>query len=358
MSGIQYHSLFLIFAACAVNSQSHAVGCIAEDAEDSASLLQVDHYRQSDRISERELAERRTSEPEPRIPRQLILTGKPDDIHEMPVDIQSNIANNLRWNLLSIAKRDADAVIKLRWFGDSACHSYISEHFDAELLSMFDNAHPGYYRGDICRAAVLYNEGGFYTDVDVELAISLVELIGANTSFMSVFSINGDIFNGLIAASPKSPIMNNTLQEIRKWYRGESAQTGLMGTMTMFRGMENLVAAECPSANWKDQTRLLEWGCGNENVRLYQESDLFCFPDPGEPQPQECSTVRRDGSFNMRLGFFEPGKVHDWSRVVLGWPRFLSCKDTETACGSGGHTMLIQTERQRARRRLLGQPAI
>merc|ERR1719399_1287987 len=91
---------------------------------------------------------------------------------------------------------------------------------------MFEGAHPGYYRGDICRAAILYQEGGFYTDVDVELAVPLFQLVDENTTFMSALSINGDIFNGLIATVPKSEILGETLNEIREWYRKLSISSG------------------------------------------------------------------------------------------------------------------------------------
>mmetsp|Transcript_61939 Transcript_61939/g.98130 ORF Transcript_61939/g.98130 Transcript_61939/m.98130 type:complete len:337 (+) Transcript_61939:60-1070(+) len=286
-----------------------------------------------------------------RIPRQLILTGKPDTFDQMPSDIQSNVVNNIRWNLISIPQRDEASVIRMRWFGDSTCHAYISEHYDAELLKMFDDAHPGYYRGDICRAAVLYNEGGFYTDVDVELALPLVQLVDENTTFMSSFSINGDIFNGIIAVEPKSSIMNRTLQEIRKWYNGKSSQTGLMGTMTMLRGLEDFIASDCPDKRLNEERRKLQWGCGNQNVRLYQEADLFCFPEDGQKQPRECPQVRRDGEYFLRLGFIEPGQEQNQDRTVVAWPRFHSCKGSENGCGSGGHS-LVQ-KRIRTRRRFL-----
>jgi hypothetical protein len=268
----------------------------------------------------------------------------------MPTDIQSNVLSNIQLSAIAIPKRDQRSDIKLRWFGDDSCHNYISEHYDEELTKLFDSAHPGYYRGDICRAAILYNEGGFYTDVDVELAVPLVQLVDDDTTFMSAFSVNGDIFNGLLAVEPKSVIMYHTLQEIRSWYRNPEKQSGLMGTMTMLRGLEDVMDAACPDKSLNDEDLKLQWKCGNQTIRLYQETDLYCFPENGLPQPLECPEVRRDGTSNMRLGFVEPGAAPTYGRSVVGWPRFHSCKDTNKGCGSGGHEDR-RTDRRFLRRR-------
>jgi len=279
-----------------------------------------------------------------KIPSQLILTGKPDSLEGMDSKVRSNIHSNM-W-LSEVAARDnMTAVVHPKWFGDKACEAYIREHYDEELLGIFRHAHPGYYRGDVCRAAILYREGGFYTDVDVELAVPLTQLVDENTTFMSAYSENGDIFNGLIAAVPKSEILGETLQEIRRWYRkgkgaSQSEQVGLMGTMTMLRGLETVVALACPDKDLLKMKNQSQWECGKHTIRLYQEAGLVCSVD----DPVECPEERkRHKNRGMRLGLFmvEPSvETVTIGRSLVGWPRFHNCQGApeESGCGSGGHS--------------------
>merc|ERR1719491_2008587 len=239
--------------------------------------------------------------------------------------------------------------VRARWFGDQACRDYILANYDEELLGFFDHTHPGYYRGDICRAAVLYREGGFYTDVDVELRVPLTELVDENTTFMSAYSVNGDIFNGLLAAVPNSEGMGETLQEIRRWFRGETEQIGLMGTMTMLRGLENVVSMSCAAKTLEGVKSETQWACGRHQIRLYQEAGLMC-PNEGGPRSapsDECPWERRGAPDMMRLGLFYPNLQR--ARSLIGWPRYHSCKDPSGGCGSGGHAVLLQRRRLRHR---------
>merc|ERR1719440_2455111 len=149
-----------------------------------------------------------------KFPAQLIMTGKPETMEEMPADIQANIMNT----------RSLSKGLRFRWFGDKACRQYIKDHYDKELVEMYDSQLEGMYRGDICRTAVIYNEGGFYLDVDVEMAVPITSIVDKDTTFASAFSINGDIFNAVLAAEPRSEIMAENLEEIRRWWRGECKQ--------------------------------------------------------------------------------------------------------------------------------------
>lgn len=291
------------------------------------------------------------------IPKQLIMTGKPDTLAEMPEDVKKNVANNLR-----LISQD----VKFRWFGDRACHQYIKDHYDADLLHLFDTAYPGYYKGDICRAAILYQEGGFYLDVDLQLSVSLASLVDLNTTFASAYSINGDIFNAMIATVPKSNILRHTLNEMRKWYGvkyedldnedvvddivdklyrwndDRSHPNELMGTRTMFRGMQHAMKAACGLNNLLEMRGKDRWSCGKHVMRMYEEDDLWCFPRADDPHREkwlkECPEERKKSPhYGLRLGLFQAGDGIKANRYLIGYPRFGACSDDMTGCGSGGH---------------------
>merc|ERR1719440_1229631 len=144
-----------------------------------------------------------------KFPAQLIMTGKPETMEEMPDDVKANIMNT----------RALSSDLSFRWFGDKACRQYIKDHYDKELVEMFDSQIEGMYRGDLCRSAVLYNEGGFYLDVDVEMAVPISSIVEKDTTFASCFDKGGDILNAIIAAEPKSEVFAENLKEIRRWKR-------------------------------------------------------------------------------------------------------------------------------------------
>ena len=54
---------------------------------------------------------------------------------------------------------------------------YVRQHFDDDLAEIYNAEHAGQFRGDICRAAVLAQEGGFYADLDLEPAVPFRSLV-------------------------------------------------------------------------------------------------------------------------------------------------------------------------------------
>jgi len=286
-----------------------------------------------------------------KIPRQLILTGKQDRFEDMDSVIRSNVLD-----LISLSNDAADLQsfsmdsagistlsLRPRWFGNTQCRNYIEEHYDEKFLHMFDNAGPGFYKGDICRACILYQEGGFYIDVDVQLTVPLLQLVDEDTTFMSAYSINGDIFNGIIAAVPKSEILRETLQEITEWYNYlrfsrrhyKNGSPWLMGTSTMFRGLGHVVRKACPTKDLKFMQNTSQWNCGPHVIRLYQEDRLICSMADGVGQPPECPTSRKDAeSCSLRFGLFLAGQQPIVGRSFIGWSKTSKCKSV--VC-TGGH---------------------
>merc|ERR1719440_732361 len=197
------------------------------------------------------------------LPAQLIMTGKPETVEEMPGDVSANIRNTQRLS----------GHLSFRWFGDKACRQYIKDHYDEELVDMFDSQ-KGMYRGDICRSAVLYNEGGFYLDADLEMAVPITSIVDKDTTFASAYSDNGDIFNAIIAAEPKSEVLAENLQEIRRWNRGESKQEGLLGTLCLQRALQTVVHKRC-AANLTTMKNTTRWTCGRHNIKMFTEAPLL-----------------------------------------------------------------------------------
>jgi len=245
------------------------------------------------------------------------MTAKQASLDQMPQAVQDNVKQMLA----------NSPGVRLRWLSDADCAAYIQQHYDAELSNMFRGEPRGSFRGDICRAAVLTKEGGFYLDLDVQLKVPINKLADENTTFASSFAEDLTVLNAVIAAAPGNPVLLETLNQIRKWYKNEAGldHTHWMGPETMLHGLRSVVDKECKGHGISPEAGLA-WSCGSQVFRFYQESKLLCF----SPSP-ECPPERANSDFDgLKYGLFTPGT----ERQLIGWSRFASC--SSWGCGAGG----------------------
>ena len=119
----------------------------------------------------------------------------------LPEALRENINNTL----------DVNLAMPYTYFDDAKCLNLLKEYGDDGLEDLFLSSPEGKYRSDICRTVYLYQNGGFYVDLDFELVKPLTNLVDANTSFMSAWTMTGDILNALMGAEPKSAILKRTI---------------------------------------------------------------------------------------------------------------------------------------------------
>lgn len=287
---------------------------------------------------------RKATNPVKAIPDQLIVTGPPESMEEIKPELKANVERVLHTN----------PQLKLRYLGDGACSTYIREKF-RYLAEHYDNEPKGEFRGDICRTVVLFHEGGYYMDLDLDLRTPLSELVDNQTTFVSAFSMTnaqarqrmygGSMLNALMIAVPKSKVLASTLYHMISWYKGDPSvpwgRTGAIyvGTLTLWRGLAAVLACNCPQQRnldklWflmKNQTNEVpvQWSCGQDNIRLYQEKRLQC-----KTVSPECPVERANNSFDLvHYGIFEPGPA----RNLIAWSRPSWC--TVLGCNSGGHNL-------------------
>merc|ERR1740117_2731904 len=62
------------------------------------------------------------------IPLQLLLTGKYAALEDLPPDALKNVQANLK----------KSPGLSLRYFNDTGCRNFLKDHFDNELVQLFD----------------------------------------------------------------------------------------------------------------------------------------------------------------------------------------------------------------------------
>jgi len=258
------------------------------------------------------------------IPLQLVMTAKEASVDELPARVRDNVRKTLALN----------PDLRVRFLDDSACQKFIAANF-ADLEAPFASEKFGPFRGDICRAAVLALEGGFYADLDLQFRLSFRDLVDNTTTFMSVWSgVGCDIMNALIAVERGSEVMQSVLEAIKAWYIEEDDakkalkhRGKLMGTQAMVRGLDNLVSRECPGVNIRNRSKF-DFDCGpHHQIRLYVEDLLICphKTRPNDDLYPECPTARATGPRLLHWGIFEP------PRSLVAYTRYENC--TEFGCG-------------------------
>jgi hypothetical protein len=77
---------------------------------------------------------------------------------EMPV-LPDGIKNAIE----TFYRKNPDYKVKL--YSGNACVEYIKQHFDEEVLNAYNTLKPYAYKCDLMRHLILYNEGGWYSDM-------------------------------------------------------------------------------------------------------------------------------------------------------------------------------------------------
>eukprot|EP00931_Biecheleriopsis_adriatica_P011484 TRINITY_DN112574_c0_g1_i1.p1 TRINITY_DN112574_c0_g1~~TRINITY_DN112574_c0_g1_i1.p1 ORF type:complete len:328 (+),score=61.48 TRINITY_DN112574_c0_g1_i1:116-1099(+) len=257
-----------------------------------------------------------------RIPNQLVLTSKDGTLHKLAEPVQANIRHTLQLN----------PGITVRWLGDFDCQRYLARHYqNTSLPSIFADETRGSYRSDICRAAVLAREGGFYTDVDVEMNVSFEELAGKETTFLAAYSEDNSVLNALLGAVPGSAFMQEVLNQIILSYRGEPSPeqsettAQWMGPITAYAALQVVAKRDCPEVQELHPIDETQFRCGSHVLRMFQEQSLECW-NPGDGP---CTLERYESDFlGVKFGIFHP------SGSLVAWPRFAACKDW--GCQTGG----------------------
>lgn len=271
------------------------------------------------------------------IPQQLVMTG-PGRALDLPEVVKSNIANILR----------VSPGMRLRYLSDRDCFNYLNSSMPSRfgLLNMFKLLWVGAFRGDVCRIAVLFREGGFYLDLDVDLHVPLHELVDGNTSFMAAYESTDvskvGVLNAVMAVKPWSAVMRKAIDHmVKEFHSGRFARVldegSQFGPLTLGQGFGDVLAEECPDESIQSHKQELlsrkvplQWVCGMHSFRFYVQRQLNCG-GPQQASPLECTPARMDPSKPwLNFGIFKPGVNGE----LMAFSRASWCQ--EYGCNVGG----------------------
>jgi mannosyltransferase OCH1-like enzyme len=143
--------------------------------------------------------------------------------------------------------------IAVEFLDNAACRHHIEIAAPA-LVPYFDTEPKGMFKGDMCRTAALYNQGGYYFDVDIHV-IQPISL-EYNISFATVVSSSGVFFQAFLASTKHHPILQRTLQEMLHYYQNKPLVQWFLG---LPMGCETLTRAyQSLTRHQRGNTRILQ----------------------------------------------------------------------------------------------------
>lgn len=281
----------------------------------------ADQVKAESELNESEVKESEVSDPDWKfkIPPQLVLTARESSLSEKTRAVQHNIRRTLNMS------RD----IRMRWLGDRDCYDYIKKHYDDEFATIFAKELIGMYRGDMCRAAVLAREGGFYTDLDVQLKVPLTSLVSEDTTFMSAYAHRGEgVLNAIMASAPGEYIVTQSIKRMIEMYKSGDKILNL-GPVALQISIWDLNKNVCPDeSTYSTPTR--HWRCGPAVLRMLKEDAYPCLGPDAWPK-EYCPPARTLAAFvssGASYGLF------DENETLVGWSRMEEC--FSYGCEAGG----------------------
>lgn len=104
---------------------------------------------------------------------------------------------------------------EMRFYNYNDCLEYIYRHYGPKMVDYFERLKPYTYKSDLMRVLLLYNEGGFYSDIK-EVCIGSFDKIFPKD--MTWFSAEDrppfHMVTGFIAAPPRHPWIKRMIQLI------------------------------------------------------------------------------------------------------------------------------------------------
>jgi hypothetical protein len=147
----------------------------------------------------------------------------PKVIHKIYIDKTmglTNINDNVKKLFTKIQNMNPDYKIKV-WSGED-CRSYLQKYFYKEHLECFDSLKPYAFKADFARYCILYNEGGWYSDLKEDPLVSFDEINNNDYSFIGILDLglfpycyfNFVLQNAFFAIVPKHLLLKKCIDRV------------------------------------------------------------------------------------------------------------------------------------------------
>ena len=213
-----------------------------EKYHNTSFLMNQYHQRHWNELNDNSSSNNNTYIHEHKIPNRVLMMHQYNLLNSTIFPFSNNITNltdlidikdlkqrgliALQRNVYNIIHHHPDAIIT--FMTDRECieqmNIVLTKHYNAtfatQYIYYFQNEKHGMFRGDICRAIVLYEYGGIYYDVDLDVRYNTFHTIQKNTKFVTISGagIYQYWFQAFIGVIPYHPVMKRTIELFYMYY--------------------------------------------------------------------------------------------------------------------------------------------
>mmetsp|Transcript_19914 Transcript_19914/g.32306 ORF Transcript_19914/g.32306 Transcript_19914/m.32306 type:complete len:356 (-) Transcript_19914:326-1393(-) len=152
----------------------------------------------------------------------------------------SHFFDNVQHTIAEYRRAWGQPEAPVHFLDDDDCRTLLNR-VEPALVQYFDAEKQGKFKADICRVAALYESGGYYFDVDIQVVkpfhpadgVSFTTVVGH--SFDRAVPIGKWVFfQAFLASAPRHPILREALRIMLLHYEGSHAVRGAdMGPSTL-----------------------------------------------------------------------------------------------------------------------------
>ena len=198
-------------------------------------------------------------------------------------------------------------------FDDDAAFDYIlNTRNDPVFAGYFQNEQTGSYKSDLFRVFLLFHEGGYYFDSDMEPRMSLNAVTSSTmgpTTFISAIAVDRkSVFQSILGATKGNPILKRNLDIFEQYYSQKSRLPDNMGCVFLGEALQSVVQLPLDQLPGESQS-------GQQIIRLLEEKK-YDGVDAAHILPQRTAGKSWDYIFGLAVYDSVTGTFPFWGRFT------------------------------------------
>jgi hypothetical protein len=203
----------------------------------------------------------------------------------------------------------SNSILQRQFMDNEDCLNFIRENFDEDIVKLYQFLPQSIMRADFWRIAVVYINGGYYSDLDITCNLNLSNFLGSDIEVVFIKELD-NIANFFFGAISKHPVLKLTLdymiEEAKNIGDKETQSFGMHSLHRAVREYYNVIETNYPNT---DRVKTLD----NSELKIKQ---LFIH------SAASLTASNSDGYQSWRSGVYLMNQEREQSHDILFFTTF------------------------------------